>query len=73
MPPGWHMNRSWLHRRASLGQVSVLMWTQGQAEARKGRGKLGGGGGTLQNTKPPAPGSRSPCPTAQRLLQSPHG
>lgn len=45
MPPGWHMNRSWLHRKESLCQASPLMWTQGLVEAREGRDKPGGGGG----------------------------
>lgn len=60
---GWPVDRSWLHRKDNLGQVSLLLWTQGQAEAHKGRCKPGGHRGTLPNPKLPSLSSRSRVPT----------
>lgn len=65
MPPGWHLNRSWPHRKENLGQVSLLVWTRGQAEGCEGRGKLGDfAEHEASSSEQPVPVSKRAAPAA---------
>lgn len=68
---GWHRNSSWPHRKESLGQASLLMWTQGWWKPAKDRTSLEEVG-TLQ-TRSLQLQAAGPHVQTQRLLQSAHG